>query len=86
MTADEEDDDEREFAPAEEIVYRMDLLIDSLDTIERILGNADELVVPDADRRRMRALVEDMCRQADDLFDLDTTVAHLQTTIKGGTN
>jgi hypothetical protein len=54
MNADEEDD-EREFAPAEEIVYRMDLVIDALDVIERIIANSDDLVIPDADRRQMKA-------------------------------
>jgi hypothetical protein len=86
MNADEEDDDEREFAPAEEIVFRLDTVMDCLDTVERILGNSDDLVIPDADRRQMRAILDEMSKQADELFDLATTVAHLQTTIKGGTN
>jgi hypothetical protein len=70
MTTDEEDD-EREFAPAEEVVYRMDVIIDALDVIERIIDSRPEgLVIPDADRRRMKALLLKMMREADELFDL----------------
>ena len=65
----------------------MDLIIDSLDAIERIIDSRPEgLVIPDADRRKMKALLLKMMREADELFDLATTVAHLQTTLKGGTN
>jgi hypothetical protein len=82
-----EEDDDREFSPAEEVVYRMDVIIDALDVIERIIDSRPEgLVIPDADRRQMKTLLLKMMREADELFDLATTVAHLQTTIKGGTN
>jgi hypothetical protein len=87
MNPDDEKDDEREFTPAEEVVYRMDLVIDALDVIERIIDSRPEgLVIPDADRRRMKALLLKMTREADELFELATTVAHLQTTLKKGTN
>jgi len=87
MNPDDEEDDEREFAPAEEIVYRMDLVIDALDVIERIVdGRPEGFVVPDADRRQMKTLLIKMMREADELFDLATAVAHLQTTLKKGTN
>jgi hypothetical protein len=87
MNTDDDDDEDREFAPAEEITYRMDLVIDSLDVIERIIDSRPEgLVIPDADRRRMKALLIKMMREADELFDLATTVAHLQATLKKGAN
>lgn len=56
MNPDDEEDDEREFTPAEEVVYRTDVIIDALDVIERIIDSRpDGLVIPDADRRQMKA-------------------------------
>ncbi len=79
------EDDEREFAPAEEIVFRLDRVTDDLETVERLVA-AGKIPASDDERRRMRALLERLIRDADELFDISAAVAHVQAKIEKGTN
>lgn len=79
-------DDEREFAPAEEIVFRLDRVVDDLDTIARLVAARDGVPLTDNERRRMRALLDRASRDVDELFDAATAAAHVQAKIEKGTN
>lgn len=83
--SDDQDDDEREFPPAEEIVFRLDRVTDDLETVERLVA-AGKIPASDDERRRMRALLERLIRDADELFDIGAAVAHVQAKIEKGTN
>jgi hypothetical protein len=72
----EEDDGEREFAPAEEIVFRLDRVVDDLDTIARLVAAREGVPLGEDERRRMRALLDRASRDVDELFDIATTAAH----------
>lgn len=84
MAGDDEDDD-APFTPAEEIVFRLDRVVDDLDTIARLVASG-EIPLTDEERRRMRALLVRLSRDADELFDIATTAAHVQAKIEKGTN
>jgi hypothetical protein len=71
MVDDGDTDDEREFTPAEEIVFRLDRIVDDLDTVERLVASG-EVPVTDEQRRRMRTLLIRLSDDADELFDIAT--------------
>lgn len=68
------DDELVEFTPAEEIVFRLDRVVDDLDTIDWLVESG-QIPVTDEQRRRMRALFIRLSDDADELFDLATAAA-----------
>lgn len=82
----DDDDGDEEFAPAQEIVFRLDRVTDDLDTCERLLSERAGIPVTDEERRRMRALLDRITAEVDELFDIATAAAHVQAKIEKGTN
>jgi len=52
---------------------------DDLDTVERLLTERAGVPVTDEERRRMRALLDRITAEVDELFDLATVAAHTES-------
>lgn len=72
--------------PTEEIVFRFDRVMDDLDIAERVVSARAGNPVTDEERLTMRALLDRITAQVDELFDIATAAAHVQARIEKGTN
>lgn len=80
------DDDDRKFPPARELVCLIDRVTGDLDAMDRLIAAREGIPFSDMEGRRMRAVLDRLICDANELYDLATVAAHVQAKVDKGTN